>query len=200
MPTHSQPRCTAARTAPRMTALSPGASPPPVEMAIFTSARGGFLDEADDFARCRVTAECLLGEHALAVHLDLEDAAGGLDELDLRVRYPRPRLAVRRAHRPARDGGGRQVPAPPPAPGRAHQRRAPDLRLRARGMAVRTARRHDGPRGALGRESGAARRHADPAARGDQRLVLPRAGAGALAGVGGRAAHVTGGTDRATTW
>jgi len=69
-----------------MTALSPGASPPPVEIAIFTSARGGFLDEADDFARCRVSAECLLGEHALAVHLDLEDAAGGLDELDLRVR------------------------------------------------------------------------------------------------------------------
>src|SRR6266705_2842132 len=66
MPTHSQPRCTAARTAPRMTALSPGASPPPVEMAIFTSARGGFLDQA--------------------VHFDVEDPAGGLDELDLRVR------------------------------------------------------------------------------------------------------------------
>src|SRR2546425_5857634 len=50
----------------------------------------------------------------------------------LRVRHPLPRLAVRRAYRPARDGGGRQVPAPPPAPRRAHQRRAPDLRLRAR--------------------------------------------------------------------
>src|SRR5881396_3222718 len=86
MPTHSQPRCTAARTAPRMTALSPGASPPPVEMAIFTSARGGFLDQADHFARCGMSAHRLFGEYALALHFDVEDPAGGLDELDLRVR------------------------------------------------------------------------------------------------------------------
>src|SRR6266567_1215917 len=39
MPRHSHPRCTAARTAPRMTALRPGASPPPVEIAIFTARR-----------------------------------------------------------------------------------------------------------------------------------------------------------------
>jgi len=69
-----------------MTALSPGASPPPVEMAIFTSARGGFLDQTNDFARCGVPAGGFLGEHPFAVHFDVEDAARGFDELDLRVR------------------------------------------------------------------------------------------------------------------
>src|SRR2546428_458216 len=34
MPTHSQPRCTAARTAPRMTAFRPGASPPPARASV----------------------------------------------------------------------------------------------------------------------------------------------------------------------
>jgi len=55
-------------------------------MAIFTSARGGFLDQADHLARCGVSAHGLFRKHALAVHFDVEDTAGGLDELYLRVR------------------------------------------------------------------------------------------------------------------
>src|SRR5438552_18750896 len=37
IPTHSQPRWTALNTTARMTAFSPGASPPPVEIAILTA-------------------------------------------------------------------------------------------------------------------------------------------------------------------
>jgi len=33
-----------------------------------------------------VSAHGLFGEYALALHFDVEDPAGGLDELDLRVR------------------------------------------------------------------------------------------------------------------
>src|SRR3989442_14753029 len=93
MPTHSQPRCTAARTAPRMTALSPGASPPPGEMAIFTSARGGFLDQADHFARCGVSPHGLFGESAAALPFGGEDPAGGLAAVARPARKGPARLA-----------------------------------------------------------------------------------------------------------
>src|SRR5437660_12923924 len=84
MPTHSHPRCTAESTAPRMTALSPGASPPPVEMAIFTSTQG-LLDQPQDLARLRMAAERLLGNHPALVDFDFEHPARGLDQLHLGV-------------------------------------------------------------------------------------------------------------------
>jgi hypothetical protein len=55
-------------------------------MAIFTSAGSGFFHQPDDFTGLRVPTQRLLGKDAIAVHLDLERAAGGFDELDLRVR------------------------------------------------------------------------------------------------------------------
>src|SRR5947209_13633460 len=72
-------------TAPRMTALRPGASPPPVEMAIFMSAQG-LLDQPHHLARLRVPSQPLLGEHPAPVHFHLEYAARRLDELDVGVR------------------------------------------------------------------------------------------------------------------
>jgi hypothetical protein len=43
------------------------------------------LDQTHDFAGFRVALLSLLGENTLAVRLDLEHAAGGLDELDFRM-------------------------------------------------------------------------------------------------------------------
>jgi hypothetical protein len=44
-------------------------------------------DQFQNLRRLRVPAEGLLGEHQLAVHGDLEDAAGGRDQPDLGVGY-----------------------------------------------------------------------------------------------------------------
>src|SRR5574338_1368434 len=95
-----------------MTALSPGASPPPVEMATRMRAlesgggiggrwappggsailAAGPLDQPQHFAGCGVAATGPLGEHHAPVHHDLENAAGGLEELDTRVREGLPEL------------------------------------------------------------------------------------------------------------
>jgi hypothetical protein len=42
-------------------------------------------DQLQNLCRLRVSAEGLLGEHQLAVHGDLEDAAGGRDQPDFGV-------------------------------------------------------------------------------------------------------------------
>src|SRR5260370_37525908 len=91
MPTHSQPRCIADRTAPRMTALRLGASPPPVEIAIFTLSQG-LLDQPQHLARLGVASQSLLGEDPAPVHIHLEYASGGLDEFDLGVWVYLPNL------------------------------------------------------------------------------------------------------------
>ena len=71
-----------------MTAFSPGASPPPVEMAM---RMGHFpplslLDGLEDFSGFGVAPSRLLGEHQRAVHRHLEDSTGGLDQPDLGLR------------------------------------------------------------------------------------------------------------------
>ena len=48
------------------------------------------LHELQDLTWLRVSTERLLGEYATAVHFDLEDPAGGVDQLHLR---PGKRLA-----------------------------------------------------------------------------------------------------------
>jgi hypothetical protein len=45
------------------------------------------LDQLQNLCRLRVTAEGFLGEHEVAVHGDLEDAAGGRNQPDLGVGY-----------------------------------------------------------------------------------------------------------------
>jgi hypothetical protein len=44
------------------------------------------LDRLHNLTRCRVSASGFLGEDQLTVYGDLEQAAGGLDETDLRIR------------------------------------------------------------------------------------------------------------------
>src|SRR6267143_4796731 len=78
-------------TAPRMTALRPGASPPPVVMAIFTLTQG-LLDQPQDLARLGVASQPFLGEDPAPVHLHLEYATRGLDELHFGVRVCLPNL------------------------------------------------------------------------------------------------------------
>src|SRR6059036_3254567 len=67
MPTHSQPRWIAASTAPRITAFSPGASPPPVEIAILNAPAAPSAESGAALPR-------------------VQRAARGLDQLDVRVR------------------------------------------------------------------------------------------------------------------
>ncbi len=74
-----------------MTALSPGASPPPVEMATriaLALPAASVGHQPEDLSGLRVSSQRLLGEHELAVNHDLEHAARRLDELHsgLRVR------------------------------------------------------------------------------------------------------------------
>ena len=83
MPYDFHPRSWAESTTARMTAFSPGASPPPVEMAMRMSARAP--DQLHDLSRLGVAPEGLLREHQLAVHRHLEDAAGGGHQPDLGV-------------------------------------------------------------------------------------------------------------------
>ena len=67
----------------RMTALSPGASPPPVEMAIRISVRA--LDQRQDLSRLRVPPERLLRKHQVTVHRHLEHPARRGHQPDLGV-------------------------------------------------------------------------------------------------------------------
>src|SRR4051812_11132786 len=76
MPRTSQPRLIAERHAARMTALSPGASPPPVEMAIRISGRSRF-QQADDLPRTRMSPELRFLEDRLSVARHLEPSAPG---------------------------------------------------------------------------------------------------------------------------
>src|ERR1041384_272317 len=66
-----------------MTALRPGASPPPVEIAIFNRSGLSRPDQPQHLPRLRVASDLFLGKHQLAVNRHVEDAAGGLDQLDL---------------------------------------------------------------------------------------------------------------------
>src|SRR3954467_3790941 len=84
MPSTSHPRLIAERQAARMTAFRPGASPPPVEIAMRISASSA-LEQRHDFARLRVPAELRLLEDRLAVPGDLEASSAGRLEGDVRV-------------------------------------------------------------------------------------------------------------------
>ena len=72
-------------TTARMTALSPGASPPPVEMAIRIRMSALVGPDPSTSPGVRVPPAGLLGEDQLAVDLDLEHAAGRGDQPDLGV-------------------------------------------------------------------------------------------------------------------
>ncbi len=85
----------------RMTALRPGASPPPVVMAIRN--RSALPNQGENLSRRGMAAQGLLGEHQPPIHPDLEHPARGLDEFDLGIREclfelggqtGRPRLVV----------------------------------------------------------------------------------------------------------
>src|SRR3954464_9086156 len=84
MPRTSQPRLIAERQAARMTALSPGASPPPVEMAM--RIRRSAFQKRDDFARVRVAAQLRFLEDRRAVARDLEASAARRLERDVHAR------------------------------------------------------------------------------------------------------------------
>ena len=80
-------------TTARITAFSPGASPPPVEIAIRMAAAGpcsvlAFLppNQSDDFTRLCMAARRRLGKHQPVVHGHLEPPTGRWDELDARAR------------------------------------------------------------------------------------------------------------------
>jgi len=60
-------------------------------MAIFTLSQGVF-DQPQDLARLRVASQPLLGEDPAPIHVHLEYAARGLDELDFGVRVGLPNL------------------------------------------------------------------------------------------------------------
>src|SRR5512145_7732 len=75
-----------------MTAFRPGASPPPVEMAIRKTNRSvlfpGFAEQAEPLARLRVPSELPLGKHGLPVDPDLENAAAARYEHDFCLEFP----------------------------------------------------------------------------------------------------------------
>src|SRR5688500_8447353 len=87
-----------------MTALSPGASPPPVEIAtrIVSSGSGILLvtppaappvpDQTRDLSRLGMAAQRLLGEDQLLVRPDLEHAARGRNEANVASRKGLPQL------------------------------------------------------------------------------------------------------------
>src|SRR6185312_3756764 len=103
MPNTSHPRPKADRTAARMTAFSPGASPPPVEIAMRIDAvpnagAPGWrlrdtpvtraLDQADDLTVLGVAAELRLFEDRRPVERHLEPPAARRLQRELRVRIP----------------------------------------------------------------------------------------------------------------
>src|SRR5688500_8911035 len=85
MPSTSQPRLTADRTAARMTALSPGASPPPVEMAMRMERRLQGLrgQQVENLAGLGVTSKLGLLKDGLSVVHDFEPPTARRDQLDL---------------------------------------------------------------------------------------------------------------------
>src|SRR5688572_30002881 len=85
MPRTSQPRLTADRTAARMTALSPGASPPPVEMAMRMERRLQGLrgQQMENLAGLGVTSQLGLLKDGLAVVHDFEPPTARRYHLDL---------------------------------------------------------------------------------------------------------------------
>src|SRR6185503_17147735 len=82
MPSTSQLRLSAVSTAARMTAFSPGASPPPVDSASRIRSAG---EQPKDFAGTRVPIELGLLEDGLSVPDHLEPALAGRDQLNVRV-------------------------------------------------------------------------------------------------------------------
>src|SRR6185503_2365524 len=95
IPSTSHPRLIADRTAARMTAFRPGASPPPVEMAILmretmsadvwdrSRRRSVSLQQVDDLTRLGVSVEFRLLEYRRSVGDDFEPAAARRDQFDL---------------------------------------------------------------------------------------------------------------------
>lgn len=84
-----QPRFRAPRTAARITAFKPGASPPPVEMATRMSNRplsaADTLHELQNLTLVGVPAQLLLGKHEPAVDRNLEQSPGCLDQAHLGI-------------------------------------------------------------------------------------------------------------------
>src|SRR5215210_7290279 len=83
MPYAFQPRPWAESTTARITAFRPGASPPPVEMAIRMSAGTG--DQRQDLPGLGVAPKGLLGKDQRAVHRDFEGTTGRRDQPDLGI-------------------------------------------------------------------------------------------------------------------
>src|SRR5688572_32547670 len=85
MPSTSQPRLTADRTAARMTALSPGASPPPVEMAMRMERRLQGLrgQQMENLAGLGVASKPRLLKDGLSVARHFEPPAARRYQLDL---------------------------------------------------------------------------------------------------------------------
>src|SRR5438874_269176 len=86
MPTHSQPRWIAASTAPRITAFNPGASPPPVEIAILNAPAAPSSRSGAALPRARRGARGISWRTRGARRPRLRTPARGLDQLDVRVR------------------------------------------------------------------------------------------------------------------
>src|SRR4051812_9404422 len=84
MPRTSQPRLIADSAAARMTAFSPGASPPPVEIAM--RIRRSALQERDDLAWLRVAAQLRFLEDRRPVTSDLEAASARRLHRDVHIR------------------------------------------------------------------------------------------------------------------
>ena len=68
-----------------MTALSPGASPPPVVIATRTSGRQALLKQGDHLTGVGMALLTQFGEHQIALKRDLECPARGFDQTHLRV-------------------------------------------------------------------------------------------------------------------
>src|SRR5215831_10655436 len=89
IPRISQPRSTAERTAARMTALRPGASPPPVEMAILmralTVGDATGLQQPNDFAGRGVALQFRFLEDRLPLVKHLEPPTAGRGQLDVGI-------------------------------------------------------------------------------------------------------------------
>src|SRR5687767_4356045 len=82
IPSTSQLRLTAESTAERITALSPGASPPPVEMP---RRMPSFREQLEDLPRARVTLEPGLLEDHASIASHLESPATGRNQLHVGI-------------------------------------------------------------------------------------------------------------------
>src|SRR6516164_7004523 len=99
MPQHSQPRFSAARTVARMTAFRPGASPPPVEMAILRMGSsfigGGRIAGASHARMC--TARARTDEPRLTGEARVGCPSGWRSAIELLHAPPRALLRRHRA-------------------------------------------------------------------------------------------------------